>query len=114
MVPAVRIQNHMNAKFKTDYPCKYTRKNKVRPKQTVIGTDDDGNLIYKTAHVDKTSTKLSLAQSNVLTLLKTIVNFNYKKSCFKSKVIKEKYVRTDNYNCKQRRSNNRLILLSTK
>ena len=92
VVPAIRIQNQMNFKSRGLSPTKYTRKNRICPR-----------LLGKPAHVDKVSTKLSLAQSNMLVLSKTVVNFNYKRSRFTSKVIKGVYIRNDNYTCKERR-----------
>lgn len=76
------------------YPYKYTRKNRIRPKQTIIGTDEQGNPVYKKAHVNAKSYKLSLSQLNMI-----IIN--------DLKVVKHiepvVITRTDNYNCKQRR-----------
>jgi len=76
-------------------PYKYTRKNKTRPKQTVIGTDANGNLIYKETHKNKVSTKLSLSQKNMMIIrgLRPITIIN------EERVI----TKVDNYNCKQRR-----------
>ena len=96
IVSAARTQNQLNSKHKGDYPCKYTRKNRICPR-----------LLGKPVHVDKISTKTSLQQDNM-----EVVNahgYIYRR---RKRIVKPTYVRTDNYNCKQRRNNNRLILLS--